>query len=276
MVSLVILENSILWISRVVSGLAWGCGVSFYSILIISFDLFCFMLLPPVSKVVMDNHKGRIGVMSKQPEVSYPTSVVVEDGSPVSVPRATSQGTIFFIEIDVCYTEYHNFGKSSSHLNAALPIDETELPSLSAGEKGVYTPSTQTDDPLPVFPRRSSRSTRHAVVPLANGTTVDEFELPAVWKRGLIVDDVASNRKMLGRIVKSRFEVLDYAVNGQEAVDLVGATLTRDVEDSAGIAPYDIIFMDCNMPIMVSFLWQRTWQLLLSPNPIDNLVFDVC
>mmetsp|Transcript_14033 Transcript_14033/g.20983 ORF Transcript_14033/g.20983 Transcript_14033/m.20983 type:complete len:769 (+) Transcript_14033:170-2476(+) len=63
--------------------------------------------------------------------------------------------------------------------------------------------------------------------------------------RSLVVDDVASNRKMLGRIIKPFFHEIQFAANGQVAVDMV-----RKVEMSAEDAPYNVIFMDCNMPVM--------------------------
>jgi CheY-like chemotaxis protein len=61
--------------------------------------------------------------------------------------------------------------------------------------------------------------------------------------RALVVDDVASNRKMLGRVIQSRFHQIDYAENGKVAVDLV-----QESESNEGAIRFSVIFMDCNMP----------------------------
>lgn len=61
--------------------------------------------------------------------------------------------------------------------------------------------------------------------------------------RALIVDDVASNRKMLGRVVLHCFHTIDYAVNGTEAVEKV----TESEKDSDS-SHFNVIFMDYNMP----------------------------
>jgi hypothetical protein len=61
--------------------------------------------------------------------------------------------------------------------------------------------------------------------------------------RALVVDDVASNRKMLGRVIQSRFHQIDFAENGKIAVDLV-----QESELNEGATRFSVIFMDCNMP----------------------------
>jgi CheY-like chemotaxis protein len=203
----------------------------------------------------MDNHKGRIGVVSKQHDImTYPTSSVEteerDNGTPpISAGVVPGPGSVFFVEIDVFYSDYN---KSNSQ--SQFPMEVLELPSFTVDPSSRYSRSSNIS-PSPstsTFAPRSSRPTHPgAIVPLPADISVDEFDMPAVWKRGLIVDDVASNRKMLGRIVKARFEALDYAVNGQEAVDLVAATVMNDVERVVGMHGYDIIFMDCNMPVMV-------------------------
>jgi CheY-like chemotaxis protein len=211
----------------------------------------------------MDNHKGRIGVVSKQHDImTYPTSSVETEerdngNPPILAGVGPGPGSVFFVEIDVFYSDY-NLGKTTSQ--SQFPMEVLELPSFTVDPSSRYSrssnispsPSTSTSALPSAFAPRSSRPTHPgAIVPLPADISVDEFDIPAVWKRGLIVDDVASNRKMLGRIVKARFEALDYAVNGQEAVDLVAATVMNDVERVVGMHGYDIIFMDCNMPIMV-------------------------
>jgi two-component system, sensor histidine kinase len=62
-------------------------------------------------------------------------------------------------------------------------------------------------------------------------------------KKILIVDDTPSNRKMLGRILKSNDIPFDEAEDGEVCLTMV-ATAT------AASAPYDLILMDYEMPIL--------------------------
>ena len=63
--------------------------------------------------------------------------------------------------------------------------------------------------------------------------------------RILIVDDSPMNRKMMRRILESRFNIVDEAENGQQAVDMIEASLLPEEE-----AKYDVITMDYQMPVM--------------------------
>ena len=65
--------------------------------------------------------------------------------------------------------------------------------------------------------------------------------------RVLIVDDVAMNRKMLRRILESRFDAVDEAEDGQQAVEIVARSLGG--EGGRGRS-YDVITMDYQMPVM--------------------------
>ena len=56
--------------------------------------------------------------------------------------------------------------------------------------------------------------------------------------RLLIVDDAASNRKMLGRLLERRGFSCDYAVDGVDCLDRIAG---REHE-------YDVILMDNTMP----------------------------
>mmetsp|Transcript_10480 Transcript_10480/g.30652 ORF Transcript_10480/g.30652 Transcript_10480/m.30652 type:complete len:929 (+) Transcript_10480:192-2978(+) len=62
--------------------------------------------------------------------------------------------------------------------------------------------------------------------------------------RVLIVDDARSNRKLLMRLLTKRDNVCDEAENGEEAVEMVKAAAKR------GEAPYDVILLDYEMPVM--------------------------
>ena len=66
-----------------------------------------------------------------------------------------------------------------------------------------------------------------------------------IRNRVLIVDDAPLNRKMMRRILESRFDNLAEAENGQQALDMVRASLEQG-ED----ARYDVITMDYQMPVM--------------------------
>ena len=63
--------------------------------------------------------------------------------------------------------------------------------------------------------------------------------------RVLIVDDAVMSRKMLRRLLESRFNTVDEAENGQRALDMVRALLSDEVD-----AKYDVITMDYQMPVM--------------------------
>lgn len=62
-------------------------------------------------------------------------------------------------------------------------------------------------------------------------------------KRLLIVDDAPTNRKIVHKMLKGKFDVIDEAENGQEAVDKYLHALKHHT-------PYDVIMMDFLMPIM--------------------------
>jgi CheY-like chemotaxis protein len=68
-------------------------------------------------------------------------------------------------------------------------------------------------------------------------------ELPRL--RILVVDDVASNRKLIARLARNRKHLVEEAFDGQDAVDKVEAAMRE--EDESG---YDVILMDYEMPRM--------------------------
>jgi len=174
-----------------------------------------------VSKVVMESHRGRIGVRSK-----VPTDV----GK--AILSAEETGSVFYIDLEMAHD------CNPDHQSVTSLDSDSQKLSFS-----VHVPPS----PSPINTHRSHPG---AVIPVSASVLEDDTPAPKPkWGRGLIVDDVATNRKMLGRIVRSRFEDLDYAVNGQEAVDRVQATVLEDVDIST-CQPYGVIFMDCNMPIM--------------------------
>lgn len=67
--------------------------------------------------------------------------------------------------------------------------------------------------------------------------------------RILIVDDVASNRKMVRRLVTRAFGTIDEAENGLMAVEKYEESLRRNAADVQN-KPIDVIMMDFMMPLM--------------------------
>lgn len=67
--------------------------------------------------------------------------------------------------------------------------------------------------------------------------------MPALHGRVLLVDDGADNRRLIGLVLERAGASVDMAENGQEAVDKVLAS--RGTE-----APYDLILMDMQMPVL--------------------------
>lgn len=75
-------------------------------------------------------------------------------------------------------------------------------------------------------------------VPTPAALTETADGLGASTARYLIVDDNATNRTIMGMLLKDESRQLHFAENGQEAVDLAQAI------------PFDVILMDMQMPVM--------------------------
>ena len=69
----------------------------------------------------------------------------------------------------------------------------------------------------------------------------NEKSRPARHARVLVVDDNAVNQKVARMMLERLGCRVDVAANGQEAVTL------------AGSLPYDVVFMDCEMPLLDGF-----------------------
>lgn len=79
-------------------------------------------------------------------------------------------------------------------------------------------------------------------MPLMNTTPINNFNESKL--KILIVDDAPLIRKMLKRLLFDRCYTMDEACDGQEAVDKVALSLSQDYH------PYDLVFMDGQMPVM--------------------------
>ena len=95
-------------------------------------------------------------------------------------------------------------------------------------------PFAPSDRTIGVTPLSHSRLSPH------NAARLDDS---VVRKRILVVDDAASNRKMLIRILKSNGYLCEEAENGQQAID-------RYVDSVEARTPFDCIIMDFEMPVM--------------------------
>lgn len=111
---------------------------------------------------------------------------------------------------------------------------------------GVFSSAAPLISPLsspitssPSLPLSSQPPTKHSIKIIPGDSIIEGQKL----SRALVVDDVASNRKMLGRVIQSRFHQIDYAENGKIAVDLV-----QESEINEEASRFSVIFMDCNMP----------------------------
>ena len=72
-----------------------------------------------------------------------------------------------------------------------------------------------------------------------------ESAKPHCLTRVLIVDDVAMNRKMLRRVLETRFDVIDEADDGQKAVEIISKSL-----EGGDPSFYNVITIDYQMPVM--------------------------
>jgi CheY-like chemotaxis protein len=83
----------------------------------------------------------------------------------------------------------------------------------------------------------------HSQLETTTVTDMDKIARTISSLRILVVDDVASNRKLIARMAINRNHIVDQAENGREAVN-------RVVESMENGLPYDTILMDSQMPIM--------------------------
>jgi CheY-like chemotaxis protein len=88
--------------------------------------------------------------------------------------------------------------------------------------------------------RSHSGMLRHQII----GNALEHSE-PRSPTRVLIVDDVVMNRKMLRRVLESRFDLIDEAEDGQKAVEIIAKSL-----EGGEAFLYDVITMDYQMPVM--------------------------
>ena len=90
-------------------------------------------------------------------------------------------------------------------------------------------------------------------------------------KKILIVDDIGFNIQALEIILKYKSkidvkQVCKKAFNGLEALEII----KKDVEKNLNKSSYDLIFMDCNMPVMDGYEATEKIRSFLYENEIEQ------
>lgn len=90
---------------------------------------------------------------------------------------------------------------------------------------------------------RTNGSKRTSDISLPNADFYDQFNEVANFfhSRILIVDDAPTNRKLVSRLLRTKIQHRDEAVDGRVACDMVAAAASEG-------KPYDVIMMDYTMP----------------------------
>jgi CheY-like chemotaxis protein len=127
---------------------------------------------------------------------------------------------------------------------------ELQVASVHAFEQ-IFSSSSATNEPNVELPPSLSSGVSDSGTVAVPGvvSTVDENHYDLV--HALVVDDSPMNRKMLMLHLKE-FGVVNVtqACNGLEAVRAVEERLTDVADECYDRKLFDIIFMDCNMPVM--------------------------
>lgn len=97
---------------------------------------------------------------------------------------------------------------------------------------------------LPLYlDQDSSSNSSPSQLALSSDSSFDSTVSEQSLLKVLVVDDIASNRKLLSRLVAKLGHDVHQAQNGEEAVDLVKTALDES-------SPYDSILMDYEMPVL--------------------------
>jgi CheY-like chemotaxis protein len=186
-------------------------GVSVYPLLI-GWCPFAFVLFS-VSKAIMTAHGGHLWVKSN---------------------GVSGEGCVFGMELQV----------ASVHA-----VQETEplMPQIAQRPDITSTPNELSLELPPSLRLDVSDSGSVAAPRVVSTADANHYDLV----HALVVDDSPMNRKMLMLHLKGFGIVhVTQACNGLEAVQAVEERLTDVVEECCDKKLFDIIFMDCNMPVM--------------------------
>ena len=207
--------------------------------------LHCFSLVKCGVKgdLSSGNELTCIDAVKVAPESRLKENPVADAGDSTVMTRNTTQ-----------FCSLPSSGKNLWGIRGISLFDE-ELPSsyreFSRSRKGsskeLFSNKPPVETPVTPF-QTDAKSSLVVTLPRESGSTKQmqtTGKLISIRNRVLIVDDAPLNRKMMRRILESRFDSLAEAENGQQALDMVRASLEQG-ED----ARYDVITMDYQMPVM--------------------------
>lgn len=167
---------------------------------------------------IMNMHGGRIGVLSE----------------------GEGKGSTFLIDIPLV-SEVPTTSIPSPSDHELHPAEDPRQP-----KRPRLDPSMQLDNnnliDLNNLATTSPRAKGIPYPPMAE-SPVEAPKRPLRNTNVLVVDDVASNRKVVCRILRDRFALIEEAENGQVAVNKVAQSLEKG-------NPFHLILMDFMMPVM--------------------------
>lgn len=141
----------------------------------------------------------------------------------------------------------------------------------------VRSPRTSQQSLLP--PRSPSMNSSH-LMSISTGQYASRALLPPLVEpsfttvRVLIVDDAASNRKMVRRLFQTMFHHLDDAENGRVAVEKYAQSVAAYRTDMTQ-TPIGVVLMDYLMPVMDGIEATRQIKQVAQDQGVDVLVFGV-
>lgn len=198
--------------------------------------------LGPETTFALENVREPITARSKGS-----VQIVVTDSG---VGMSQEQVSAMFSEhVQFNVNELQSGGGTGLGLYISKSIVDKHQGTLTAASKGLGTGSSFTLT-LPVWdvPVRGvaekvdkEEAVMDQPTPKTMSTVTDTSDAKGL--RILIVDDVASNRKLLGRLLKYEGHVSDYAENGEIAVEMVRQSMERN-------QMYDTVLMDYEMPVL--------------------------
>jgi signal transduction histidine kinase/NO-binding membrane sensor protein with MHYT domain/DNA-binding response OmpR family regulator len=130
--------------------------------------------------------------------------------------------------------EAGNMFKSANDRAAAALLTKPIFPDQLEGTFQVLWEARQQDRPLPMM-------TRSLLGRMARGNEDNDIAASFQGTRALVVEDMRINRILIAKVLERLGCSVDSSANGREAVNMAQGT------------DYDVIFMDCQMPMMDGF-----------------------
>lgn len=141
--------------------------------------------------------------------------------------KGIGHGCTFTFEVPLGEAFIRRGGRNSVAAAALLSHNNISAPS---------SPSSLPSDTLTSAINAAVGASKSSVVPLNENYALENIRI-------LVVDDAPLNRKMMSRTLGTKFRSIDQAVDGQEALTMVKRSMDQK-------EPYDLVFMDYQMPIM--------------------------